>query len=558
MTLQLPSASQSLQKEKKKFSKNHLITLLDGFCDFSGVEKSNLIFKGLSLNSKKVLEDYLFLACAGSSLNSGVRSDGDTKQQEQHGIAYAGDAINRGASCIVWEPTETLNSMPESCVVNGKPDVPLIPVKDLHAKVGEIAARFYEHPSRSVNMIGITGTNGKTSTAHFIAQLIYLMSEESEETGVQDKGCAVIGTLGNGLYGQLEKSTHTTPDAVTLQALIAQFCEQQANTIVMEVSSHALAQGRVNSIDFDTAVFTNLTRDHLDYHGDMKRYSEEKMKLFQYDSLKRIVVNIDDSFAADIIQQVKARQEGAKIYTCSRVDKGADYYAEDIKLDRKGISFNLCIKAKDSKQLRYPLNSHLVGDFNIDNLLAAVAVVHLQGYEISKIITAVAKIKTVPGRMEQIVIENMDNENLPLVVIDYAHTPDALEKGLIALRAHTEGSLTCIFGCGGDRDKGKRPLMAQIAEANADSIMVTSDNPRNESAQQIIRDIMVGFKQEQNVSSEVDRKKAINDVLGTSSKNDVIFIAGKGHEDYQEVNGQRIPFSDTECVLSFYSSRSQH
>ncbi len=530
---------------------NHLQTLLDGFVDFRGNENFGLTFKGLSINSKKVHEEYLFLACAGTST--------------RHGIAYAGDAINRGANCIAWEPTSEIDSMPASCVVKDKPDVPLIQVEALHEKVGEIAARFYQHPSRTLDVIGVTGTNGKTSTTHFIAQLIHIMHLVRDADDDTSGRCAVIGTLGNGLYGELEESTHTTPDAVTLQALLADFRDQKADTVVMEVSSHALSQDRVKGIEFDTAVFTNLTRDHLDYHGDMKRYADEKLKLFGFPSLKHIILNQDDVFASEIVEFIRSisdRNQADRtnrvqpgIVRYSRKDKSCEFYARDIVLNREGISFSLCVSEKqgqDDTQVEFRVNSHLVGDFNIDNLLAAIAVLHQQGYELTDIVSAIPEVTTVPGRMEKIAIEQNDTmtSEYALIVVDYAHTPDALEKSLKALKAHTQGKLFCVFGCGGDRDKGKRPLMAKIAQTQADHIMVTSDNPRSESAEQIIADIVAGFNTMDNVFTETDREQAIKTVLRSASADDVVLIAGKGHEDYQEINGQRIPFSDKKCVLS--------
>ena len=528
MTTQLPG--QQLQ--------NHLQTLLDGFVDFRGIENCELSFKGLTNNSKKVHEDFLFLACAGSV----------------HGIAYAGEAINRGANCVLWEPTSELQKMPSSCVVKDAADVPLIRVEALHEKAGEIAARFYQQPSRALNVIGITGTNGKTSTAHFIAQLIHLMKNK------EAKGkCAVIGTLGNGIYGELEQATHTTPDAVTLQGLMADFRNSQADTLVMEVSSHALAQGRVNGVDFDTAIFTNLSRDHLDYHGDMKHYADEKLKLFQYTSLKHIVVNLDDAFSSEIMASVGTRTDTGKtdIATYSRNDTTADFYACDVRLNQEGISFTL--KTSDSFTLEkkaYKVNSRLVGDFNIENLLAAIAVLHQHGYELDNITSVISKVTTVPGRMEK--INDQDGDGLPLIVVDYAHTPDALEKGLKALRAHTQGKLCCLFGCGGDRDKGKRPLMAKVAEQYADSSIVTTDNPRSESPEQIINEIVSGYSSMTNVSIEADRAQAIKKILQTAGANDAVLIAGKGHEDYQEINGERFPFSDKACVLSILADRNLH
>lgn len=549
------------QQEKNQFPHNHLQTLLDGFCDFRGVENYGLSFKGLSLNSKKVHEEFLFLACAGSA----DHATSEVNNKSQHGIAYAGDAIKRGANCIVWEPTQELESMPASCVVKDKPDVPLIKVVALHDKVGEIAARFYQHPSREMNVIGITGTNGKTSTAHFIAQIIHGMGTQKNSVR-----CAVIGTLGNGIYGDLEVATHTTPDAVTLQALMSDFKGKQADFVVMEVSSHALAQGRVNGVEFDSAIFTNLTRDHLDYHGDMKRYADEKLKLFQVLSLKHIVVNQDDQFSKEIITSVSTRrkEETPEVVSYSRHDKTADFYARDIHLDRAGISFTLSVseniisKNETQKNNNFPVNCNLVGDFNVENLLAAIAVLQQRGYDLNDIISTIASVTTVPGRMEKIIYDDavepdnqskLKNDELPLIVVDYAHTPDALEKSLKALRAHTQGKLYCVFGCGGDRDKGKRPLMAKVAQAQADNIMVTSDNPRTESAQQIIKEITTGFNSQEKISTEIEREQAIRKVLELADADDVVLIAGKGHEDYQEINGVKLPFSDKGCVLSILS-----
>jgi len=533
------------RSQEKHYPHNHLQSLLDGFVDFSGIENCKVTFKGLSLNSKKVHEDYLFLACAGAGNKS------------HHGIAYAGEAINSGANCIAWEPTHELNDMPVSCPASNRKseaDIPLVRIDDLHNKAGVIAARFYQHPSHDLNVVGITGTNGKTSTAHFIAQLLTRMNKAS---------CAVIGTLGNGLYGQLEDSTHTTPDAVTLQALIAQYKDHKADTLVMEVSSHALSQGRVNGVEFDSAVFTNLTRDHLDYHGDMQAYADEKLKLFQISSLKNIIVNQDDVFSREIINSLAKKDTNKKpvVVSYSRTDSSADYFAEDICFNREGISFIL-----HADEMNYSVKSHLVGDFNIENLLAAIAVLHNQGYELNDIVSNIKKLSTVSGRMEKILVqpfvEGSTNHELPLIVVDYAHTPDALEKGLNALKIHTKGKLYCVFGCGGDRDKGKRPLMAKAAQQIADQIIVTSDNPRTESEQQIINEIISGFEHMDNVLIEADRDSAIHKALEKLTADDVLLIAGKGHEDYQEINGQRFPFSDKDSVLSFYDSftgkRSRH
>ncbi len=526
MKTYLSSPGSLNRSQKKHYPHNHLQSLLDGFVNFSGNENCELTFKGLSLNSKKVHEDYLFLACAAAG------------NSPHHGIAYAGEAINSGASCIVWEPTHELNDMPVSCpVANTKSDadVPLVRIEDLHNKAGIIAARFYQHPSHDLSVVGITGTNGKTSTAHFIAQLLTRMDKTQ---------CAVIGTLGNGLYGQLEDSTHTTPDAVTLQALIAQYKALKADTLVMEVSSHALSQGRVNGVEFDSAVFTNLTRDHLDYHGDMNSYGDEKLKLFQFSSIQHIVLNLDDAFSEKIIADVSKAQNSVSIVTYSKENKKADYFADNIVMSNEGISFELVQQSQI--EVSYSIKTRLLGDFNIDNLLASIAVLNQQGYALDQIAAQLAKVSTVPGRMEKV---GIDKEQA-LMVIDYAHTPDALEKSLMALKAHTQGQLICVFGCGGDRDKGKRRLMAQIAEVQADKVIVTSDNPRTESAEQIIDEVMQGFNDTKHIIVEVDREQAIKKAIQYATVDDVILVAGKGHEDYQDIQGVKRPFSDKACILA--------
>ncbi len=534
MNGQLPITRQAalpVQPVKSTYPTNHLQSLLDGFCDLSGVKNTELTFKGLSLNSNKVHEEFLFLACAGV---------GKPSQTPHHGIAYAGQAINRGATCVAWEPTAELQEMPEVCALQDKPDVPLIKVEGLLEKSGYIAARFYQHPTREMQVIGITGTNGKTSIAHFIARLTGLLAEQNNT----EDCTTLIGTLGNGRYGQLQQSTHTTPDAVTVQQLMADYRDQGIQTVIMEVSSHALSQGRVNGVEFDTAVLTNLSRDHLDYHGDMQSYAAEKLKLFLTPGLKNIVLNLDDAFSEQI--RTELNQQAAPV-TYARQNSSADYSVSDIRLDNKGIHFKL-----QHNQQSWPVSTPLIGEFNIDNILAALAVLAVQGYPLKDIINAVNNLQTIPGRMERITIAGQTQQ--PLIIIDYAHTPDALAKAIQAVRAHTskEGKLYCVFGCGGDRDQGKRPLMAQAAEEQADQLMITSDNPRSEDPEQIIKDISSGLKNTQKVWTETDRAQAIARVLKAAGSQDSVLIAGKGHETYQEINGTRFPFSDRDCVVQFY------
>ncbi len=535
-----PLSIASISSEKKNYPHNHLRSLLDGFIDFSGVENSDITFKGLSTNSKKVHEEFLFLACRGVNATEGLIP--------QHGIAYAGEAINLGATYVIWEPSDELQQMPQSCSVGESRVVPLLACEALHGHVGEIAARFYQYPSHALNVIGVTGTNGKTSVAHFVAQML----SETLNTS-----CAVIGTLGNGLYGKLETSTHTTPDAVTLQKLMAQYKKEASQYLVMEVSSHALSQGRVSGTQFDCAVLTNLSRDHLDYHVDMQAYASEKLKLFMMDSLQSIVLNLDDPFSQTIMAKLQEKKSTAILCTYSKENSSADYFATDIQLNQNGMSFKLCVNDEV-----HVINSDLIGDFNIDNMLASIVILHTQGFSVKKIVKALAQVKTVAGRMQKIMINGSQKNISPLIVVDYAHTPDALDKALTSLKKHlpnkNKGKLYCIFGCGGDRDKGKRPLMANVAQALADYIVVTSDNPRTEDEQAIISDITAGFSSMNNITIEQDREQAIRQTLALLTKDDILLLAGKGHEDYQEINGQRIYFSDQDIVRAFYKKLSRH
>ncbi len=545
MTYPLTLPNSSVGSRKKDYPHNHLMSLLDGFIDFSELEKHTLTFNGLAINSKNVHEGFLFFACA--SVNNNL----------QHGIAYAGSAINSGASCILWEPTHQLNELPVNCSVDGR-CIPLIRIENLSQKIGEIASRFYQNPSQNLKIVGITGTNGKTSIAHLIAHFITCIPVQTminnERSGA--KKCAVIGTLGNGLYGKLEKSQYTTPDAVTVQALMAQYKKSQADTLLMEVSSHALSQGRVNGIAFDTAVFTNLTHDHLDYHYTMQSYGEEKLKLFQVPSLKQIVLNQDDELSLLIYASIEKHSEldehfnAPKIVSYSKKDKNADYFAKDFCFDHTGTAFVLCTNNEE-----YYVNSPLIGDFNIDNLLATIAVLEIYHYPLEHIIKFIKTITTILGRMEKVSIESINP--LALIVVDFAHTPDALEKALESLKMYVKGKLYCIFGCGGDRDRSKRPLMAKMAEQIADIVIVTSDNPRNESEEQIVSEIMSGFNDTTHILIEYNREKAIQQTLAKLNSDDVLLIAGKGHEHYQEVKGQCLPFSDQDTVRSFYHLRNE-
>jgi UDP-N-acetylmuramoyl-L-alanyl-D-glutamate--2,6-diaminopimelate ligase len=396
-------------------------------------------------------------------------------------------------------------------------DVPNAGVAGLKNRIGEIAAHVYGEPSRALHMVGVTGTNGKTSVAHWIAQTLSQLGRET----------AVIGTVGNGFPGALTPALNTTPDAIELQQRLAQYRQQGATACAMEVSSHGLAQGRVNGTSFNVAVLTNLSRDHLDYHGDMENYADTKARLFNWPGLGWVVLNVDDAFG----QQLESATRPARVAGYG-FQRGA-VIGEKLRLSQAGL--HLAVRT-DWGHAEF--DAPLLGRFNAANLLAVLTTLLVSGVMLEDACQALAHVTPPPGRMQ-----TFGGNAHPLVVVDYAHTPDALEKVLATLREIVSGGrLICVFGCGGNRDKGKRPLMGQAAAKGADEVWVTSDNPRNEAPQHIIDDILAGTGGKPHV--EPDRARAIFEAIGGAHQGDVVLIAGKGHEDYQEVVGERLPFSD--------------
>lgn len=495
---------------------------------------------GLSLDSRSVQAGDVFLACVGS--------------QDSHGIAYAGEAGKKGAVAILWEPTAELGQMPSAFKVqddDGEREIPLLAIGDLHQKVGLLAANFFGDASRELLTLGVTGTNGKTSVSLFLAQAL-----SSAQLGEQQKCCAVLGTIGNGLfdesYSQIQASTHTTLDAVSLQGKMAELKELGAEAVAMEVSSHALDQHRVAATNFDVAIFTNLSRDHLDYHGDMQAYAEAKFKLFTMPGLKTAVINADDDYGQQFIQrlQAEASNDLQVLSYSANGDKDASLWAEDIEYSSRGISFELC-----STNERQAVQLGLLGQFNIANVLSVATALMSLTYSLAQITALLGELKSVIGRMQLMIgPEAADNSPLGQVVVDYAHTPDALEQALKAIKAHTKSQqsnakVICVFGCGGNRDVGKRKLMGEVAANYADMIVLTNDNPRFEEPEAIIADIESGLGADSNYSKQVDRAKAIELAMQMAAKDDIILIAGKGHEPYQEVAGQRHYFSDQDVVI---------
>lgn len=460
---------------------------------------SATLIRELTLDSRKVRPGDLFLAVPGV---------------QQDGRQHIEDAISRGAAAVAFE-------------AEGAPEVEsevaeLVPVRNLAEQLSAIAGRFYGEPSRGLRLIGVTGTNGKTSVSFLIAQALDRLGER----------CGIIGTLGSGFYGALVLGRHTTPDAIGLQATLAGLRLEGARAVSMEASSHGLAQGRVAALAFDVAVFTNLTRDHLDYHGSMQAYGEAKAALFRMPDLSCRVINLDDPFG----RRLAAETAESRLITYSLEDSGADLYCTDIQPDEYGIQARLVTPHGDRR-----LRTQLLGHFNLSNTLAAIGALLGLNHSLDEILAVLPELEGPAGRMQR-----LGGGEKPLVVVDYAHTPDALEKVLAALRSHTSGRLLCLFGCGGERDRGKRPLMAAVAERLADQVLVTDDNPRNEDPKRIIDEVRTGFADPQRVIFQHGRAEAIAHLIASSETHDVVLLAGKGHENYQEIRGERLPFSDLE------------
>jgi UDP-N-acetylmuramoyl-L-alanyl-D-glutamate--2,6-diaminopimelate ligase len=459
--------------------------------------QGSTLIRELTLDSRKVRPGDLFLAVPGMA---------------QDGRAHVADAIARGASAVAFEAEGALAMTAHSAE--------LVPIKGLANQLSAIAGRFYGEPSRGLRLVGVTGTNGKTSVSQLLAQALDLLGER----------CGIVGTLGTGFFDALQSGRHTTPDPVAVQANLADLKQAGARAVAMEVSSHGLDQGRVTALDFDVAVYTNLSRDHLDYHGSMEAYGAAKAKLFAWPELKCRVINIDDEFG----RQLAAEQRQSRLIDYSLSDATAYLYCREASFDDHGVRALLVTPQGEGH-----LHSPLLGRFNLSNLLAVVGALLGLNYGLDEILRVLPQLQGPVGRMQR-----FGGQQLPLVVVDYAHTPDALEKVLEALRPHVTGRLLCLFGCGGDRDRGKRPLMAAVAERLADVVLVTDDNPRSEDPAQIIADIRAGFAKPEAAEFVHGRGDAIARLIASAQIGDVVLLAGKGHEDYQEIAGVRHAFSD--------------
>ncbi len=481
-----------------------LVELLDGFVDVSANELAHVEVSDLALDSRRVKAGSVFFALSGS---------------HQHGLVYAPQAIANGAVVIVYEPQGS-----EALLVE-QTGICYLPLQDLGEKLGLIAHRFFLEASQQLKVIGITGTNGKTSCSQFLLQLL------------PDSG--VIGTLGWGDGKGLQRSLNTTPDALTIQRVMADFVRQHKRSVVMEVSSHGLQQGRVNGVAFYAAVLTNFSRDHLDYHQTMEAYLQAKLVLFKRPELDFVVLNADDAVFSQVLSVVP---QGVRRWAFSLKDFELDgvqcVRAVNPVFSLQGLQFDVCWN-----QQQVTVHSAVVGEFNLQNLLAVITVLLALDYQLSQIVELVAGLKPVDGRMQRVSARHQ-----PVVFIDYAHTPDALTVLLSDLKKHCLGQLCVVFGCGGNRDMGKREQMGRVACEYADKVVLTDDNPRFECAEQIIEDILLGCMTGNDVEVIADRKVAIETAVSQAKLNDCVVIAGKGHEDYQEIEGVRHYLSDADIA----------
>jgi len=470
---------------------------------------SEVMVSGIQIDSRLLQKGDLFIACFGK--NYDARN-------------FIDKAIEIGSSAVLAESSSDWEGL------EFRSGVPIIAIDNLSKKISEIASRFYDKPSERSNVIGITGTNGKTSCSHFIARSLLGLGYK----------CGVIGTLGYGLPGKLTETALTTPDAVETQKVLSEMANNNIDNIAMEISSVGLHQKRVSSVQFNTAIFTNLTRDHLDYHKNMEEYADNKKKLFTMSGLKSAIINLDDTFAVSIINSISSDVE---VITYSVNNKNASVYAEEFSFSRTGYDAKIYTPLGKGR-----ISGKLLGYFNFSNVLAVLAFMvqfssRHKNICIEKICDQISELQPVDGRMQII----GDHSEIT-VIVDYAHTPDGLRCALMALKHHFQGKIWCVFGCGGNRDNGKRPMMGEVAEKYSDHLVVTDDNPRNEAGDIIVQHILSGITNPQAVSIIRDRALAISFAITRASPQDVVLIAGKGHEGYQDVLGVKNIFSDSKQV----------
>jgi UDP-N-acetylmuramoyl-L-alanyl-D-glutamate--2,6-diaminopimelate ligase len=483
-----------------------LAELLQGYADAPAIG-----VHGIASDSRRIGNGFVFFAVEGIG---------------SHGLDYVDQAIAAGASAVVWDAST--GSEPSGI------EVPAIAVDGLAARLGEIADRYYEQPSERLGVIGVTGTNGKTTVAWMVAQAFDILG----------RACAYLGTLGHGLGTVQDATGMTTPPAIELHGRLAEFVDAGAEFAAVEVSSHALSQRRVDGVRFDTALFTNLSRDHLDYHEDMDDYFASKSQLFLDCGPRHRIVNVDTAYGMRL-----AALCGPDVVTVSthadRIAEGHLYlFVRAVEPGARGSNVSF-----DSAWGSGAFATTMPGDFNVANAAIVLALMLNKGVALETACEVVSLVSAPPGRMQRVAMEG------PAVYVDYAHTPQALESVLQALRPHCAGALWCVFGCGGDRDPGKRPQMGEAAERGGDRIVITSDNPRGEDPATIIADVLTGLARPDEAILIEDRAAAIAWTVAQAGEDDVVLIAGKGHEAYQETGGERVPFSDVAVAKRALSAR---
>lgn len=470
-----------------------------------GVSAPDKVLREMTLDSRKVEAGDLFLAVQG---------------HQTDGRQYISQAIAQGVAAIIAEA----QGVAEAGTIRYMHGVPVTYINNLNNQLSLLAGEFYQHPAAKLQLIGVTGTNGKTTTTQLIAQWAKGLGEAS----------AVMGTVGNGMLGQIVPSENTTGSAVDVQAELQLLVDKQATLVAMEVSSHGLVQGRVVALPFTATVFTNLSRDHFDYHGDMQSYAATKWLLFSTHKSDKQIINVDDDTG---LQWLERLPQACAVSIDNRIPtawQGAWLGVEQIDYHDRGATIHF-----NSTWGKGILQSPLMGAFNVNNVMLAMATLLMMGYPLDALIKSSTALQPVCGRMEV-----FSSPGRPIVVVDYAHTPDALEKALIAIRLHCHGKLWCVFGCGGDRDKGKRALMGSVAEQYANFVVLTDDNPRSEEPKAIINDILSGFLDPGRAIPIVGRVEAVTSAIMQANADDVILIAGKGHEDYQIIGDRRLDYSD--------------
>ena len=472
-----------------------------------------IAISGIEYDSRKVKSGDLFLATVGGEVD---------------GRRYVGDVAATAAAVLCEDPYDP--------VFGNDFEVP-----DLGVHKGLVASRFYGGPSEELMVVAVTGTNGKTSVSHYVAQAFTLLN----------RTCGVVGTLGAGVNGDLEDVGMTTPDAVDFQRMLFEMKSDGAVAVCVEASSHGLVQGRLNGTRIETAIFTNISRDHLDYHGSFDEYKAAKRRLFEWPSLKKAVINLDDEFGEVLAETLRRNSVSPSVCEGKSIERNeihcvsfslwrqdADLHCSAVSFEKTGIQATVIYRGKT-----LPLQSSLMGGFNLSNILAVVSTLLLENVAFEEALRIAGKLKNVKGRMDV-----LGSAGKPTVVIDYAHTPDALENALLATRQHTGTAIYCVMGCGGDRDVGKRSLMGEVAGRLANFTIVTSDNPRTENPGKIVEDIVHGISSAAEFQVELDRATAIELALANATADDLVLIAGKGHEAYQDIGGVKVPYSDYDVV----------